>query len=221
MANTVAQLGQMVLNRLSIVPGLSQQTYASPRITQAIEDAIVFCMDETRWITYVKTVTVPVVNGLLTGSLVGARGLFVDNTADIVAIFAGDGRRKLSQWNLLANPNNVGGVGRIFFQPDNDVAHRPFIIIPPTYTDNVTVVTYVRPLIPLSDADVIHLDATMVSLGATYFVAAGDSISSGDTSRLQSMFHARMRQCVKSNEEQSFALDPTTDGGTDIWWTPP
>ena len=221
MAQTVAQIAQAVLNRLSITPGLSQQTYAQPRIIQAIEDAIVFVMDECRWSTYIKRVTVPIVNGVMTVDLVGARGVYVDNFEDIVAVFTPDGRRKLSQWNILDNPNNLNGTGRVFVEPNNDVLHRPFSIIPNTYTDNVDVITYVKPTVPISTADTIYLDPTMISIGASYFVASGDAMSSGDTVRLQSMFTERIKQCRKGNEEQSFALDPQVDSGTNMWWTPP
>src|SRR4249920_2132454 len=95
----VQDIVNAVINELSQVPGVATQIYASGRILQHVQDALLLELEEMWWpdyMTYIGPIPLDGITGSLTQDLVGPLATITEYR-HIAAVFPADRNRKLRE----------------------------------------------------------------------------------------------------------------------------
>src|SRR3954469_20758725 len=99
MAALVSDIVNAVINELSQVPGVATQIYASGRIQQHVQDALLLEMEEMWWPDYmawIGPIALDGTTGSLTADLVGPLAT-IKEYRDLAAVFPSSSNRKLRE----------------------------------------------------------------------------------------------------------------------------
>src|SRR5206468_11743824 len=121
MPAVVGDIVNSVINLLSQVPGFVTQTYASGRILQHVQDALLLELEEMWWPDYMAYIgPLAIDGGLLTTDVVGPLATITE-WRDVAAVFPSDSDKKLAELPTNMNPALLTNTSRPRFVYPNYV----------------------------------------------------------------------------------------------------
>ena len=207
----VSTIVNAVINELSQVPGIATQTYASGRILQHVQDALLLELEEMWWPDYMTRLgPIPLdgTSGSLTQDLIGPLSAITEYR-DIQAVFKGNTNRKLKELPQSVNPMGLtSGLSSMYLAPDYTVANRPFVVFPPNSTESVVVVARQRPMLPLGTNDKLYIDGLLLQFDACWMYCVDDGTIPAQVNKFQMLAQRRRTKMIAAFGQQPLALDP-------------
>lgn len=216
----VSEIITDVIIELSQVPGVSTQIYATTRISQHVQDAIIFMMDAMWWPDLMKfyPVTLDGVTGEITSDLLcGLRNHAISRYQDIEAVYRAGSNHPLAELPPRTNPYNLSGSSAMYLTPNPATPLRPFTVWPLTAAENLVVHARAYPIIPISTTDTVYLDRLMITYMAANFFAEDDGTNPGQIAKFAGKFEKRLEQVKAAWGQHSIALDPRFNNNEDLW----
>jgi len=207
----VSDITNAVINELSQVPGIATQIYASGRILQHIQDALLLEIEEIWWpdyMTYIGPIPLDGTTGRLTQDLVGPLASITEYR-DIASVFPVNSNRKLRELPQSINPFTLtSGRGAMYLAPDYTTPARPFKVFPPDSTVDVVVWARQRPKLPLAQTDRLYIDQLLLQYDATWMYCVDDGTIPAQVNKFQVLATNRRRMIKASLSQHSLELDP-------------
>ena len=207
----VSDIVSSVINLLSQVPGIATQIYASGRIQQHVQDALLLELEEMWWpdyMTYLGPIPLDGVTGSLTLDLVGPLATITEYR-DIAAVFHGTSNRKLRELPQSINPTLLkSGMSSHYMAPDYTTPARPFKVYPPDSTDGVVVWARQRPRLPLALEDKVYIDHLLLQYDACWMYAVDDGTIPAQVNKFQVLAQNRRRMIKAAFAQHPIELDP-------------
>ena len=214
----VSDIVSAVINELSQVPGIATQIYASGRIQQHVQDALLLELEEIWWpdyMTYLGPIPLDGTTGSLTLDLVGPLATITEYR-DIAAVFPGTSNRKLRELPQSMNPVLLrDGLSTAYIAPDYTVPARPFKVYPPNSTIGVVVWARQRPRLPLVLEDKVYIDALLLQYDACWMYCVDDGTIPAQVNKFQVLAQNRRRMIKAGYAQHPIALDPRFPGEVD------
>jgi hypothetical protein len=215
----VSDIVNAVINELSQVPGIATQVYASGRIQQHVQDALLLELEEMWWpdyMTYLGPIPLDGTTGSLTQDLIGPLAKITEYH-DIAAVFRDGTNRKLRELPQSINPLALtSGLSTYYIAPDYRVPGRPFIVYPPDSVFGVVVWARQRPRLPLDLTDTVYLDRLLLQYDACWMYAVDDGTIPAQVNKFQVLAQNRRRMIKAAFAQHPIELDPRYPGGGDI-----
>jgi hypothetical protein len=214
----VSDVVNAVINELSQVPGIATQIYASGRILQHVQDALLLELEEMWWpdyMTYIGPIALDGTTGRLTADLVGPLAT-IREYRDIAAVYPSTSNRKLRELPQSMNPMVLtSGLSTYYIAPDYTVAARPFRVYPPDSTIGVVVWARQRPVLPLDTSDTLYIDQLLLQYDACWMYAVDDGTIPAQVNKFQVLAQNRRRMIKAGYAQHPIALDPRFPGEID------
>lgn len=208
---TVGDVVSDVITELSQVPGIATQLYASGRIRQHVQDAILLEFNELWWpfLMYYQRVPLDGINGLLTQDLKGPIS-FIDDYADIQAVWPDGSNRKVSELPQSVNPFNLISTANtpVFLSADATIDHRPIRFWPQSTTGSVVILARQSPAIPVTDGQPFYLDRLLITYDACWMYCVDDGTVPAQVSKFQTLAVKRRSQMKSGFAQHPVLLDP-------------
>ena len=230
MSCLVSDIVSDVITELSMVAGVSTQIYASPKIQQHVQDALIMLVDAQWWPELMDFYPSPTQNAA--GTTVVPDGVTGLLTADFVSPKKNHKLNRFQdiQWVRPAstniplkilppnyNPYLLAGTSALYMSPDTTYALRPFMIWPQSSADTLVVRARSYPIIPISSTDTVYLDRLMLTYCACWMYSTDDGTNPGQIAKYEGLFEKRLTQVVNSWQEQSVQLDPRFPANEYAW----
>ncbi len=207
----VQDIVNAVINELSQVPGVATQIYASGRILQHVQDALLLELEEMWWpdyMTYIGPIPLDGVTGGLTQDLVGPLATITEYR-DIAAVFPENSNRKLREFPQSLNPMMLtSGIRSFYMMPDYTTPARPFRVFPTSSTIGVVVWARQRPKTPLAMNDKLYIDQLLLQYDATWMYCVDDGTIPAQVNKFQVLAQNRRRMIKASFSQHPLELDP-------------
>ena len=211
MPAVVRDIVNAVITNLSQVPGVATQIYASGRILQHVQDALLLEIEEMWWpdyMTYIGPIALDGTTGRLAADLVGPLATIRDY-GDIAAVFPEGSNRKLRELPQSINPFTLtSGLNTFYITPDYTVPARPFKVFPPDSTTSVVVWARQRPVLPLDIDDTVYIDNLLLQYDACWMYAVDDGTIPAQVNKFQVLAQNRRRMIKAGYGQHPLALDP-------------
>lgn len=217
---TIADVVSAVITELSQVPGIATQVYASPRIRQYVQDAIMLELDEVWYQPYMDffTATLNGVDGRLTSDLVGALGA-VDSYMNIARVWPHGSNRQLKELPKHVNPYTITSSALLWIASDQAIPNRPIRVWPNTSTDTLVLWCQQSPRYPIIDTDITLIDPLLLQYDAAWMYVTDDGTVPAQVDKFQKLAQKRRDQVHATFSNQSLPLDSRAySGQTDQWW---
>lgn len=215
----VQDIVNAVINELSQVPGVATQIYASGRILQHVQDALLLEIEEMWWpdyMTYIGPIGLDGVGGYLTADLVGPLGTITEYH-DIAAVFRDGSNRKLREFPQSMNPLLIkNGLSTFYMIPDYTSPARPFKVFPPDSSISVVVWARQRPKLPLGLQDKVYIDQLLLQYDACWMYSVDDGTVPAQVNKFQVLAQNRRTKIKAAFSTQPLELDPRFPSGTGI-----
>lgn len=214
---TVGNIVDAVITEMSQVPGQATQIYATPRITQHVQDAVLLEIEEMWWpmLMMYQQVGIDFTTGLPVADLRGPIS-FIDEWSDIAAVYPDGSNRKIPELPQSVNPytlNSSGNAGRpAYISADMTMDHRPFRVWP-AVNYNVVVHARQRPALPMSVTDRVYLDRLLLIYDACWMYAVDDGTIPAQVNKFQVLAANRRRRIKAAYASQPLLLDPSQGVG--------
>jgi hypothetical protein len=193
------------------VPGIATQVYASGRIQQHVQDALLLELEEMWWpdyMTYLGPIPLDGTTGSLTLDLVGPLSA-INEYHDIAAVFKEGTNRKLREFPQSMNPTLLrDGISTSYMVPDYTTPSRPFKVFPSNSTFGVVVWARQRPRLPLAMTDTLYLDQLLLQYDACWMYAVDDGTIPAQVNKFQVLAQNRRRMIKAAFSQQPLELDP-------------
>lgn len=207
----VSDIVNAVINELSQVPGVATQVYASGRILQHVQDALLLELEEMWWpdyMTYIGPVPLDGTTGSLTQDLVGPLATITEYR-DIARVFPGNSNRPLRELPQSINPLLLKtGLSTFYMIPDYTAIGRPFKVYPPDSSVGVVVWARQRPKLPLSGTDTVYIDQLLLQYDACWMYAVDDGTIPAQVNKFQVLAQNRRTKVKGGYGQQPLQLDP-------------
>ncbi len=208
MPAVVGDIVNAVINLLSQVPGFVTQTYASGRILQHVQDALLLELEEMWWPDYMAWIgPIPIENGIPTIDLVGPLATITE-WRDVAAVFPTDSNKKLSELPTNINPSLLTSGKPRFVYPSYVTPNRPFAVLPPTSDTSVYAWCRQRPPLPLKTTDRIYIDNVLLQFDACWMYAVDDGTIPAQVNKFQVLASNRRRMVKAGYGQHPILLDP-------------
>jgi hypothetical protein len=211
----VSDIVSAVITELSQVPGVATQIYASGRILQHVQDALLLELEEMWWpdyMTWIGPIALDGTTGRLTADLVGPLAT-IKEYHDIAAVCPADSNRKLRELPQSINPFVLtSGFGPWYMAPDYTTPARPFKVYPPSATISVVVWARQRPTLPLATTDTVYIDRLLLQYDACWMYCVDDGTIPAQVNKFQVLAQNRRRMIKASFGQQPLELDPRFPG---------
>lgn len=222
MPAVVSDIVSAVINELSQVPGVATQIYASGRILQHVQDALLLELEEMWWpdyMTWIGPIALDGTTGSLAADLVGPLATIKDYR-DVAAVFPSNSNRKLRELPQSINPFTLtSGLATFYIAPDYTVVGRPFKVYPPNSTISVAVWARQRPTLPLANTDTLYIDQLLLQYDACWMYAVDDGTIPAQVNKFQVLAQNRRRMVKAGYSQHPLELDPRY--GSDAAMTDP
>jgi hypothetical protein len=219
MPAVVRDIVNAVINELSQVPGIATQVYASGRIQQHVQDALLLELEEMWWpdyMCYIGPVPLDGTTGSLTLDLVGPLAMITEYH-DIAAVFRDGTNRKLRELPQSVNPFAMNrGLSTYYMAPDYTTPGRPFKVYPPDSTAAVVVWARQRPRLPLGIDDTVYLDQLLLQYDACWMYCVDDGTIPAQVNKFQVLAQNRRRMIKAAFAQHPIALDPRYPSEMDV-----
>jgi hypothetical protein len=213
----VSDIVSTVINELSQVPGIATQIYASGRIQQHVQDALLLELEEMWWpdyMTYIGPIPLDGSTGSLTQDLVGPLATITEYR-DVAAVFPENSNRKLRELPQSINPLSLrGGANAWYIAPDYGTPARPFKVYPSDSTIGVVAWCRQRPKLPLALTDRVYIDQLLLQFDACWMYCVDDGTIPAQVNKFQVLAQNRRRMVKASYAQHPLELDsryPTDD----------
>jgi len=202
---TVDNIADDVIVRLSQVPGVSVQTYATPTIRQAIISHFRIVALEEWWehLMYWQTFAVSAVTGVPTTDFSGLAAP-VTEMRNIKAIYRTDSIVPIPKIHSRVLPTMVTGTTAKFYEPEANQTTL-FRILPVTSTSAMTMRYRYVPSLPLNTSEV-PFDREYMTLAGVYDYLEDDGGNPGQTEKFRHLLNLRMEQLVMGNNDHEIPL---------------
>ena len=211
MPAVVRDIVNAVITELSQVPGVATQIYASGRILQHVQDALLLEMEEMWWpdyMTWIGPIALDGTTGRLTADLVGPLAT-IREYRDIAAVHPEGSNRKLRELPQSINPFAMtSGFGPWYMAPDYTVAARPFKVFPPNTSISVVVWARQRPVLPIDNTTIVYIDQLLLQYDACWMYAVDDGTIPAQVNKFQVLAQNRRRMIKAGYSQQPLELDP-------------
>lgn len=214
MAQTLSNLVQRTVTRLSMVGGVAVQVYAEDRIAEMIWHKFVMVRDELWWDDFMDYINLtqgadgrPVENVVreLPASPIGDE-VVINMFTDIQYGWHPNYRDPLRYWPRRANPAGLQSLGSrtLYMLPDaakvvRFMTPQPGLVMPLRVKRHYA---YFQP------NDVVPMDEQLLILGACYDYLEDDGTNAGQTEKFRNMFNDRLRQLKGNENEKEIPLHP-------------
>lgn len=207
----VGDIVNAVINELSQVPGIATQVYASGRILQHVQDALLLELEEMWWPDYMcflGPIPLDGTTGSLTLDLVGPLATITEYR-DIAAVYREGSNRKLRELPQSINPLRLtSGLSSFYIAPDYTVPARPFKVYPPDSILGVVVWARQRPKLPLSNDDKVYIDQLLLQYDACWMYTVDDGTIPAQVNKFQVLAQNRRRMIKAGYAQHPIELDP-------------
>ena len=135
---------------------------------------------------------------------------FIDDYADIAAVWPDGSNRKVSELPQSVNPFNLTSTAfmPVFISPDATSVHRPFKVWPDDTTGNVIVWARQMPSIPVSDTTPFYLDRLLITYDACWMYCVDDGTVPAQVNKFQMLAVKRRKQMKSGFSQHPLQLDP-------------
>jgi hypothetical protein len=211
MPAVVGDIVNAVINELSQVPGVATQIYASGRILQHVQDALLLELEEMWWpdyMTWIGPIALDGTTGSLTADLIGPLATITEYK-DIAAVHPSDSNRKLRELPQSINPFVLNsGYGPWYIAPDYTTPARPFKVYPPSSTISVVVWARQRPTLPIDTTTRVYIDQLLLQYDACWMYAVDDGTIPAQVNKFQVLAQNRRRMIKAAFSVHPLQLDP-------------
>jgi hypothetical protein len=215
----VSDIVSSVINLLSQVPGIATQVYASGRIQQMVQDALLLELEEMWWpdyMCYIGPIAVDGTTGSLTADLVGPFAIITEYR-DIAAVYREGSNRKLRELPQSINPMRLtSGLSSFYIAPDYMVPARPFKVYPPDSSTGVVVWARQRPRLPLTLSDRVYIDHLLLQYDACWMYCVDDGTIPAQVNKFQVLAQNRRRMVKAGYAQHPIELDPRYPSEVDV-----
>jgi hypothetical protein len=215
-----------VITEISQVPGIATQVYASPRIRQYVQDAVLLEIEELWYPDYMEYFTVQPngTTGQLSADMVGPISP-ITQFGDLAYVWPPNSNKPLNKLPPRMNPNMIvvnsasTGGGRLYISPDYSFPNRPFRVWPKTASDALTVWARQRPKLPVADSDKVYVDRLLLTYDAAWMYVTDDGTVPGQVDKFNKLAIKRRSQVHAGFATGSLPLDARqAQDATDQWW---
>jgi hypothetical protein len=224
-APTVQDVVKAAITELSQVPGLATQIYATPRLQQFVQNALLLEVQEMWWpmLMLYQQVAVDAATGLLSADLVGPISS-IDEYGNVAGVYQEGRHDKIPELPQSINPFALTGAGRIrYISADTTIEHRPFRVWPTGATGTVTVWAQQVPVMPMSLTDKVYLDPLLLLFDACWMYSVDDGTVPAQVNKYQVLAANRRKKMIAQYSQHPLPLDTrhhwedmvATDGGWD------
>jgi len=205
----VGDIVNSVINLLSQVPGYATQIYASGRILQHVQDALLLEIEEMWWPDYMIFVGPYGIdeNGLLKSDITGPLGPITE-WRDIARVFPTGSNKPLRELPMSINPSTLTGGPPRYISPSYTAVNRPFSVWPHDGAGEVWVWARQRPKLPLSPNDLVYIDHLLLQYDACWMYAVDDGTIPAQVNKFQVLAQNRRRMIKASFGQHPIELDP-------------
>ena len=211
MPAVVSDIVNATINLLSQVPGIATQVYASGRIQQMVQDALLLELEEMWWPDYMcflGPIPLDGVTGSLTLDLVGPLATITEYR-DIAAVYREGSNRKLRELPQSINPLRLtSGLSSFYIAPDYTTPARPFKVYPPDSILGVVVWARQRPKLPLDMSDKVYIDHLLLQYDACWMYCVDDGTIPAQVNKFQVLAQNRRRMIKAGYAQHPIELDP-------------
>ena len=219
MPAVVSDIVSSVINLLSQVPGIATQVYASGRIQQMVQDALLLELEEMWWpdyMTFLGPIPLDGVTGSLTLDLVGPLATITEYR-DIAAVYREGSNRKLRELPQSVNPLRLtSGLSSFYIAPDYTTPARPFKVYPPDSVLGVVVWARQRPKLPLDSGDKVYIDNVLLQYDACWMYCVDDGTIPAQVNKFQVLAQNRRRMIKAGYAQHPIELDPRYPSETGV-----
>lgn len=210
---TLYDLVQRTVTRLSMVSGIGVQVYAEDRIAEMIWHKWLMVRDELWWDDLMRyAVLTQDANGRPMENVVrqlplspNGDEIVINDYNDIQHVWRNDVRRPLSEMALRSNPAGMLKQGSTLFRtPDTQKVIRFAPIMP----GKKMVVRYKVWHEYFQPDDIVPMDDQLIILGAVYDYLEDDGTNAGQTEKFRNMFNDRLRQMKSRDNAREIGLTP-------------
>lgn len=208
-APVVQDIITAAITELSQVPGLSVQIYATPRLQQFVQSALLLEIEEMWWppLMCYQLVAPDPATGLLTADLQGPIST-INEYGDIAGVFRDGRHKKIPELPQSINPFALASSGHVrFISPDSTLANRPIRVWPTGAAENIALFMRQRPSMPLTLASQVYLDATLLLYDACWMYAVDDGTIPAQVNKYQVLAANRRKKMISRYAQQPLALD--------------
>jgi hypothetical protein len=215
----VGDIVSAVITELSQVPGIATQIYASGRILQHVQDALLLELEDMWWpdyMTHLGPIPLDGTTGSLTLDLVGPLATITEYR-DVAAVFRADSNRKLRELPQSINPLVLrSGMSSHYIAPDYTTPGRPFKVYPPDSTIGVVAWCRQRPQLPLGNTDKVYIDQLLLQYDACWMYCVDDGTIPAQVNKFQVLAQNRRKMVKSSFAQHPIALDPRLPGEINV-----
>ena len=211
---------ESVQKELSQIAGVATNVYGTPRILQHIQDAYLELIEEfgDRTLQKYHDVTLDGTTGVIDADLAAQfpDDHIIDRFEDIIAVWLDGSNRPLPILPAKMNVRLITGDTARYIEA-NPTTQRPFVCYPITATGDLVVLTRDYPILPLTEASYIYIDAPLVIYRAAYLYAEDDATAVGAIGKFEKLSEQRKMQLKNANNNQGVLLDPRMGSVPDQW----
>jgi hypothetical protein len=215
----VGDIVNAVINELSQVPGIATQVYASGRIQQHVQDALLLELEEMWWpdyMCYLGPIPLDGTTGSLTLDLVGPLATITEYH-DIAAVYRDGTNRKLRELPQSVNPLVLShGLSSHYIAADYTTPGRPFKVYPTDSTIAVVVWARQRPQLPLDLEDKVYIDQLLLQYDACWMYCVDDGTIPAQVNKFQVLAQNRRRMIKAAFAQHPIQLDPRYPSEVDV-----
>lgn len=222
MPNTLSDLVQRTVTRLSMVPGVAVQVYAEDRIAEMIWHKYLMCRDELWWDELMDHVQLtqddngrPMENVVreLPDSPVGDE-IVINRYQDIQFAWSPNIRGPLKRMSSRYNPAGYTRQGRtMWLGPDSAKVVRFY-----QHTPGLTMTLRYKRYYPyFGPTDIVPMDDQLMILGAAYDYLEDDGTNAGQTEKFRNLFNERLMRLKSQENDEEIPLSPAPYSSNDGW----
>lgn len=224
MSQTLSDLVQRTVTRLSMVPGIGVQIYSEDRISEMIYHKFVIVRAELWWDDYMTYVTLtqdengdPEENVVREMPLVPVGDEIVINKfTDIQYAWAPSRRSPLKTVPRRENPAGYQQSGTTLYLAASSTKVVAFRRITAGMVMSVRYKIFYPYFQP---DDIVPMDDQILILGACYDYLEDDGTNPGQTEKFRNMFNDRLSQLMSAENQGDIPLSPGHSPSSDGWIT--
>jgi hypothetical protein len=207
-APTVNDVVKAAITELSQVPGLATQIYATPRLQQFVQNAVLLEVEEIWWpmLMWHQSVPVDPATGLMTADLKGPIST-VDDYGAVASVFFGGTNKKIPELPQSINPFMLVSGPIRFIEADSSIEHRPVRVWPVGAADNIDIWARQTPPQPMALTDKVYLDPLLLLYDACWMYTVDDGTVPAQVNKYQVLASNRRKKMIAQYAQAPLALD--------------
>lgn len=222
MTNTLSNLVQRTVTRLSMVPGVAVQVYAEDRIAEMIQHKFEIVRDMLWWDDMMEWVEVTQdASGRPTENIVRelpdvpvGDEIVINQYKDIQHAWHPSRSSPLKSLPKRDNPRNIMVPGESVFRAPDPVSVIRFLPYSPGTRMTLRYRKWYGTFLP---DQVVPMDDQLLILGAAYDYLEDDGTNSGQTEKFRNYYNDRLRQLLSQENDEEIVLSSRHHSNTRNW----